>query len=212
MRHLVACAALLAASVPSAARADVTPEVELAAGVAKPVSGPLYAGYYETSLALGLRFLLFSHDDAVRSPWRFGLELAIDDLDTKRNDGHGHPIHRVRGLIGVRVERAVGERVAIFARVLGGLDHYATNDAGGGFGYGSANETAPGLELGVGARLQLGPVVLGAQAGLPLAFYALDDDECSVVMPNAVGCMGQPAYIQTTALDLELLATLGVSF
>jgi hypothetical protein len=209
-RHLspaLAITLLLAAS--GRARAEVTPEVELATGAAVPLSGPLYSGYYETSLALGVRFLLFSHDAAVRSPWRYGLELALDGLDTKMDNGGGHPIHRVRGLAGVRIARAVGERVEVFGRLLGGLDHYATNDANF---FGSANETTLGLELGLGARLALGPVVLGVQAGLPVAFYSLDDGECSWVMPGAGGCLGQRAYLETTTLDLDLLATVGVWF
>ncbi len=203
-RLRIVLSALLLVAWSASAFAEVTPEVELVSGAAVPVGGSSYQDDFGSSLKLGVRAVLWQGNSGL------GLELAADGMDATTGASRKADVTRVRVLGGVRVETLLAERLQLFARVLAGVDHFSGKDS-----LLSGSDSALALELGVGARITLGRFSLGAQVGLPLAFYELEPGEISPDQQGEIFVVPggwNAAYLRTTTVDLDCLGTLAVTF
>jgi hypothetical protein len=211
------------------ARAAPAPryEVELATGSGRPHGSDDYDDAFSASYKLGvrgLRTLDVGPGDA--SPWRLAAELAADVTQMDWPKFPGMSLYRVRVLAGARLELRVASGVRVLARGLVGVDHERSSDVyfaapGEPTGLMTLHERGIALaaELGVGAQVDLGPLVLGVQCGLPVAFYGSVDHIERPDLDDGGGLSGFPPpvarpkpFMSDVAVDVELLATLGMSF
>jgi hypothetical protein len=213
----------------SVAHAGVTPEVELVAGAGRAVGGETYDDAFSNSYTLGVRALGW-FPGSLDQRWRIGAEVAVDGMQLDwLDDDHcstcdDKDMYRLRGLVGGRFELRLAPNVHVFARALAGFDHYRTE----GILYQAPGEpiglqtlvmsgTAFATELGLGTRVSFGRVSVGLQLDLPVAFYRRDRRDAAFVLSGGVS---QPvaeqaianAFLDETAVDLEALLTVGVSF
>jgi hypothetical protein len=219
-KHSLAGVALALLTCANAAAAAAEPEyaVELATGSGRTFGGEHYDESFSASYKLslrGLRYLDVDFGDS--SAWRLAGEAALDvtQMDWAQPSGLG--LYRVRALVGVRLELRVASGVILLGRALAGLDHERSSDAsfigpGEPTGLMTFHERGVALaaELGLGARVDVGPYQLGVQCGLPVAFYGSVDHVEQPGLPEAFLPAGP--FMSDTAVDVELLATLGMSF
>ncbi len=196
------------------ARAERQPEVEVASGTAFPLGSGDYDEQFSDIVKLGVRGVLFAPTTA--EPWRLGVELAVDGMSLERKGWADLGTKRFRGLGGARLEYRLTSHVRLFTRALAGIDYYRTAE----FSFQPPGDPAAlqtvratgwalAFELGAGAQVALGPVVVGAQVGLPMAFYSLDG-------ASSTSSFGGPyqfsSFIHEATYDLDVLGTLGVTF
>jgi hypothetical protein len=217
----------LAALVPAgAARADVAPEVELVAGTSRNLGGRDLQEYFDQSYLLGLRGVVYLGRPG-DSRFRLGVELAGDvrhyDWVPEGDVGAGTSdpdALRERFLAGARLEWRLS-RFRIVGRALVGVDHYATD----GLAYPVpasivvpplvASGSALAAEVGTGARVTIGHLVLGLQCDLPVAFYSTETPGSRAVYGPSESFIvpGMPDHwMRGTVVDVEGLATVGVAF
>jgi len=117
---------LALAALPEVARAEVTPEVELAAGGGVAIRGGDYDQTFSSHYALGVRGIVhLASDDR---GWRLGAELALDRMHFDWVEpsywtvGADPDLVRLRALVGARFELQVAPPVWLFGRALAGLD------------------------------------------------------------------------------------------
>ena len=214
---IVALLPVLVLNLAPARAAELTPHIEAVAGAELPVGGDDYTEHVSGGPKLGLRAVgLFER----ARPWAVGVELAADVARLEWLDNFD--LDRWRGLAGARLVYRATPRLQLFARGLAGIDHRS-----GGLQFQAPGEhvglstlrldaTALALELGIGAKLTLGRFVLGAQLGLPVAFYGsrASHDRGSVLSGGVSQPVSETALarvlVETTSYDLDVLVTLGV--
>jgi hypothetical protein len=206
------------------ARADVQPEVELVGGASHNLGGADVGYFFGKSYMLGLRGVGYFSAPA-DGHLRLGAELALDAMhydwipEAASAPGYSDPdVLRERLLAGARLEWRLSPRFQVFGRALVGLDHYASDAIASYQGPGTlvVKGSAFAAELGLGARVSFGHLVVGVQCGLPVAFYTEDQGHPGAVLsggvmsPIASGALN--VYLHETAIDVEGLVTVGVAF
>jgi hypothetical protein len=211
-RRAAAALALAASALPAlrAHAEEITPQVELVAGMVEPLAG---AGDYEGRVSRGPRVGV--QGVALIGPRRtfnLGIELAADYAQQTEYDEWS--FERWRVMIGGRAVYRASPYLDLFARGLGGVDRAAgTITVGDPTDPERRTILYPGgsaflLQVGVGATFHLGDFVLGVQVDLPVAFY----DASDAPPPGPGETPIDPTYMRETSLDLDLLATAGVTF
>jgi hypothetical protein len=205
---------------PRAHAAEPAPrgDLEVTANVGTPLGGDDHADSFGTGLGIGVRGVYWLGG----SPsWRAGLELcgqAIRSAYTVDLGGlapsFDFDTDRFRGLLGVRVEVPLSPRFALTGRVLGGVEHFRSEELHISFGGAPAgtlrfSDNAPAAELGAGAQLAVGSLRFGAELALPVAFYGIDAPHHS---DGATGITVYDDLVTETTVDLELRLTAGVRF
>jgi hypothetical protein len=195
-------------------------DLEVAAGAGLPLGSDSYSDRFGTGLGLGLRGVYWLGGES----WHAGLELSGQYGRSPYSIDLGPPFpsieldtERFRGLLGVRVEVPLSPRFALTGRFLGGVEHFRTEEVevyvGGGLPSPTQRftDTAPALELGVGAQLVVGALRLGAELALPCAYYSVDASHHTVNLGDTTVQM-QDDLVTETTVDLDLLLTAGVRF
>ncbi len=79
----------------------------------------------------------------------------------------------------------------------------------------SFSDTALAAEVGLGARVHLGRLVIGLECALPVAFYSGEDlnDDGGLTLPPPMDLRDlRNASLHETIVDIEGLLTLGLEF
>jgi hypothetical protein len=199
-------------------RAEPRGQAELVSGMTTPIGGEDFDAQFGPSLKVGARASYRVLDLGGDRPSALWAEIAVDwtdtewDIDVPGENRNRDPVYRLRGLAGVRLEHRVAPWLRLYARTLVGFDRLSLSLLVQVPGEPTAaselcgSDLVPALETGLGAALRLGPIDLGVQVGLPIAFYGQAD---GVELP---GSGTRIHYIHETTVELDVLVMLGVRF
>jgi hypothetical protein len=196
---LIVIAAVLAVATPALAD-DKKGYLELDAGMAFPVAGDEYNDNVDSSFKLGLRVggktsfggLDFGFD---YTPYNDNVTPAFTDVDVQRFRLH----------FGARIDRPIGPKATLFARLGAGVDiiHYSARATILGMEFeNSETDFGIALEASAGVLFDLGKVKIGAKIGLPMAFHFNDDDPA----------INDDADLEYTALDIDIAFVVQIPF
>jgi hypothetical protein len=176
---------------------------EVVVGIAAPLGDSDHTKAMDTSLKLGVRAGELGANG-------LGVEGAVDWTPESNNYSGAVlgqtldvSIQRFRVQGGLRVGKRVGHNLLAFGRALAGVDivHVATTvTVLGSSSTGTDTDTGLALEVGGGALVNAGPVVLGAQVAVPMGFHFGKKDS------NGVQTSGYNAF------DLDVLFTVATTF
>lgn len=171
---------------------------ELIVGLGVPLAEDDYKDLWDPSLRLGVR--------AGTSPRAFVFEGSLDftlgNFDDARTPSAEISGNRIRMLGGFRWRAPVGRTGTAFVRAGGGIDFTTVRVETSLLPIEqSESDLGLALEFGGGVSFQTGPVYVGGQLALPIGLHF--DDETTLV--------GFPIF-DYTAIDLDLLFTLGTNF
>jgi len=175
--RLTVMAALAGALVATTGTARADNFAEGIIGMVAPMSDDDYDRAVDTSFKLGVRVGGMSDRDG---PIGLGFELGGDwtilssDFDTSVTD---ESFHRVRGLAGVRVTHALGDKGLLTARFAAGIDWVRASVSGTVLGIDfetTESDLGIALDPSIALQAQVSGALFGVQIGVPIGIH---DDE-----------------------------------
>lgn len=189
--------ALAIVGAPGTARAEGDGFGELALGLSSPVGEDEYSDNTDTSFKVALQAGTFDGKSGLE------LHLAWSPVEDDFPDSQfaSFDANRVRLLVGGRLGTNIKRTLGIYLHVLGGLDYVHTSSESNFLGTeNTSSDFGLGLEVGGGVKLAAGPVTIGAQLGVPMAFHFDDDKDAGEF------------DVDYNLFDLDVLFTVGSAF